>query len=206
VEQRFGGFMNWISRQRWGRTPFSPKRRTAICGFVVGASLSLALVAVPLWLVGGSSGGTSLPTGVGPAPLGALSTLPAASSDFDISAILVGDWSGEMCPDEGDPVPVRFEFMSDDAGEIAYSLSVGGDFHSEGIVGSGACDVAGEEIAFHAFLALLNECEAACGVDRIYEGHFEQGSLVGTYADVADEELCASCVGGGSWWLEPDPG
>jgi hypothetical protein len=196
--------MKWFSRQRWGCTPLSPRRRTAICGFVIGASLSLLLVAAPLWLVGGSTAETGLPAGVGTAPLAALSTMPAASPQFDISAVLVGAWSGEMCPDDGDPVPVSLDFISDDAGDIAYSLSVGGNFHSAGIVGNGACHVAGEEIAFHAFLAILNECDQACGVDRIYEGRFEEGSLVGTYSDRADDELCAECVGSGSWWVMPD--
>lgn len=182
--------------------PLTTKRQTAICGFVAGAGISLLLVAAPLWLVGSSTG--ELSESINPVPLAALSTMPAASSQFDISAILQGEWSGEMCPDHGDPVPVVFEFLRNDASDISYSLAVGGAFQSRGIVGSGACDVSGEDIAFHSFLAILNECDEACGVDRAYQGHFEDGVLVGRYADDVVDELCASCVGGGSWWLEPE--
>jgi hypothetical protein len=168
----------------------------------VGVGVSLLLVAAPLWLVGGATG---VPTeAINPIPLAALSTMPAASPQFDISAILQGEWSGEMCPDHGDPVPVVFEFLRNEVGDISYSLTVGGEFRSQGIVGSGVCDVSGEDIAFHSFLAILNDCDEACGVDRAYEGHFEDGVLVGRYADEVMDELCASCVGGGSWWLEPE--
>lgn len=194
--------MNSSARSRWVCRPLTTKRRTALCGFAVGAVLSLLLVAAPLWLMGGSTG-HAVDT-VGPAPLAVLSAAPAASPQFDISAILQGEWSGEMCPDRGDPVPVVFEFLRSDVGDISYSLSVGDEFRSQGIVGSGTCDVSGEDIAFHSFLAILNECDEACGVDRLYVGHFEDGVLVGRYADEVMDELCASCVGGGSWWLEPE--
>lgn len=193
--------MKWPWHRGSGYALLSPRRRIALRGFAIGAVLSLLLVATPLWIVGSGSGDESYAEAV---PLAALSTAPAASPQFDISAILDGEWVGEMCPDGGVPVPITFEFVVDDAGEIEYSLSVGGSFRAQGIAGSGACDVAGEDIALHAFLAILNDCDEACGVERVYEGHFDDGSLVGRYSDEADDELCASCVGGGSWWIAPD--
>lgn len=196
--------MKWPRIHRRGCFGLSPKRRTAACGFVLGAVVSLLLVAAPLWIV--SSGGSSNAVRGDGGPLAALSTAPAASPQFDISAILDGEWAGEMCPDQGDPIPITFEFFVDGAGEVGYSLTVDGEFDAAGIVGSGACDVSGQDITFHAFLAILNDCDEACVVDRAYEGHFEEGSLVGTYDDRADDELCASCVGGGSWWLAPGSG
>ena len=154
-------------------------------------------------LIGG--GGNSVaPDGGGVAPLAALSMMPAESPQFDISGLLVGDWAGEMCDHDGVPVPVRFEFNHDQNDDVFYSLTVDGAIQSEGILGSGACDVDGEDVAFHAFLALLNDCDDACGVDRAYEGHFEDGALVGSYADAVIDEACSSSVGGGTWWLEPD--
>ena len=111
-----------------------------------------------------------------------------------------------MCPDQGEPIPVAFEFSHADSGEITYALSVAGDFHSEGILSSGACEVEGEDVAFHAFLAILNDCDEACGVDRLWDGHFDEGSLVGVYSDSVSDETCLSCVGGGTWWLAPEQG
>jgi hypothetical protein len=203
VEIYIGGDMMWPWRRGLAYISFSPRRRIALRGFAAGAVLSLLLVAAPLWIVGSGPGDEAYAEAV---PLAALSTAPAASSQFDISAILDGEWVGEMCADDGEPVPIAFEFVVDDAGEIAYSLSVGGAFRAEGIAGSGACDVSGEDIVLHAFLAILNDCDEACGVERVYEGHFEEGALVGRYNDEADEEHCASCVGGGSWWLAPESG
>lgn len=205
VETFAEGFMKNVEKWRFHCTALSPKRRAALRGFAVGAGLSLVLIAAPLWLVSGATGGSDGRPGGELAPLAALSTTPATPAQFDISAILAGQWSGEMCPDDGKPIPVTFEFTSSDVGDIAYSLSVGGEFHSAGIVGRGACDVSGEDIAFHSFLAILNDCDEACGVDRLYQGHFDSGNLVGSYSDQVDTELCVSCVGGGTWWLAPEP-
>lgn len=196
--------MNVPWRRGWRCTALSPKCRTGLCGFAVGAGLSLVLVAAPLWLIGGGPTTTSLPGGA--SPLAALATAPEASPQFDISSLLVGEWSGEMCPDEGEPIPVTFDFSQADGGEITYALSVADDFHSDGILGSGACDVEGEDVTFHAFLALLNDCDEACGVDRLWDGHFDQGTLVGVYSDSVNDETCLSCVGGGTWWLAPEQG
>jgi len=138
--------------------------------------------------------------------LAALSTTPAESSHFDISNLLVGDWAGEMCPDNGEPVGVHFEFLHDQDDEVYYSVTIDGTIHSTGVLGRGACDVDGEEVVFHEFLAMLSDCDEACGVDRAYEGQFEEGALVGSYTDVADDERCRSCVDGGTWWLEPVTG
>lgn len=190
-------------RRRQGRrcTAFSPRCKSGLCGALAGAVLILVLVALPLWLVGG--GRTVATDSGGAIPLAALSTMPAESSQFDISGLLVGDWAGEMCDDEGEPVPIRFEFDHDQNDDVYYSLSVDGVINSEGILGTGACEVDGEEVAFHAFLAILNDCDDACGVDRAYEGRFEEGALVGSYTDAVKDKACLSCVGGGTWWLEP---
>ncbi|MCP4306508.1 MAG: hypothetical protein GY788_16900 [bacterium] len=187
--------------QGWRCTALSPRCKSALCGALAGAVLSLVLVAGPLWLIGG---GRTAASGVGgAAPLAALSTVPAESSQFDISGLLVGDWIGEMCDDEGEPVPIRFEFVHDQSDDVYYSLSLDGVIHSQGTLGNGACEVEGEDVAFHTFLAILNDCDDACGVDRVYEGHFEEGALAGSYTDAVMDEACASCVGGGTWWLEP---
>ena len=180
----------------------SPRFRSALGGVFVGISLSLLLVAAPLWLLGGA-GHSSLGE-AGTAPLAALATIPGEPVQFDIADILDGSWAGEMCPDEGEPVAVYLEFAHREDTTIAYSLSLGGEMRSEEILTSGACDIDGEEIAFHTFLAILSECDEACGVDRFYEGHFDEGGLVGRYSDAAVGEKCSSCVGGGSWWLEPE--
>jgi hypothetical protein len=142
-------------------------------------------------------------TAVEPTPLAALGTMPSKSPQFDIFALLIGEWTGEMCPDTGDPIPVEFEFSHDAVGEVSYSLVVDNGASLDGIIENGACAVDGEDLVFHAFLARLNECDDACGVDRMYAGRFEDGSLVGSYSDSADNALCASCVGGGTSWLEP---
>jgi hypothetical protein len=187
-------------RRLAGRLGISPRGQSALCGFLVGAVMSLVLIALPLWLAGGAPATSA----AGAVPLAALSTPPPLSPQFDISAILVGEWSGEMCPDNGDPIPVTFEFIPNDHGGINYSLLAAGDFRTGEIIGSGACDVDGEELAFHTFLAILNDCDEACGVDRAYVGHFEDGALVGRYDDAVADELCSSCFGGGSWWLTPE--
>lgn len=129
--------------------------------------------------------------------------MPAESSQFDISGLLVGDWVGQMCPEAGEPIAVHFEFVRDGTDGVHYSLTVDGRTHSEGNLGSGACDVDGEDLAFHTFLAILNDCDDACGVDRLYQGHFDDGALVGSYTDEVMDQECRSCVGGGTWWLEP---
>ena len=196
--------MNAPWRRGWRCTLLAPKWRTAMCGFLVGATLSLMLVAAPLWLIGAGPTTTVVPAGS--PPLAALSTPPPVSPQFDISSILVGEWSGEMCPDEGEPIPVVFDFNYNEMGEVTYSLTVAGEFHGAGLLGAGACDVDGENIAFHAFLAILNDCDEACGVDRLWDGHFDQGTLVGVYRDTVADEDCLSCVGGGTWWLTPDEG
>ena len=190
-------------RRGWRCTVVSPRCKTGLCGFAAGAGISLLLVAAPLWLVGGDGGRGEAASGAGVTPLVALSTTPAESPQFDISNLMVGEWVGEMCPDDGIPVAIRFEF-SHEADEVAYSLVGVGAIQSEGILGSGTCDVDGEEVSFHAFLAILSSCDEACGVDRLYEGHFDHGSLVGRYADEVVDEACRSCVGGGTWWLEPE--
>ena len=59
---------------------------------------------------------------------------------------------------------------------------------------------------FPAFLAILNDCDEAWGLDRAYMGHFEDGALVRHYDAAVVDELCSSCVGGGSWWLTPESG
>lgn len=181
----------------------SPRRRSATCGFLVGVLLSAILIAAPLWLLGGGPTTTTLRPGTDATALAALTTEPLVSPQFDISALLVGEWVGEICPRDGRPIPVTFDFAHDSGGDITYALSAGGEFHSAGLVANGACDVDGENIAFHSFLAILNECDEACGVDRLYLGHFEEGSLVGDYSDKVGDEACLSCVGGGTWWLEP---
>ncbi len=168
----------------------------------MGAVLSLLLVATPLWLLGGSAGSTS--PGAGVVPLAALATLPDEPAQFDIGSILEGGWVGEMCPNEGEPIEVHLEFSHGEDDAFSYALSVGGELSSEGVLGSGACDIDGEDIEFHAFLAILSDCDEACGVDRIYEGHFEDGAIVGDYNDAVAGEECLSCVGGGTWWLEPE--
>ncbi len=185
----------------WRTTLLSPRARSAVTGLLVGAIASLMLIALPLWALGGPSRNPS--PQIGPVPLAALSTLPAEPAQFDISGILLGDWVGEVCPDDGEPVAVHFEFSRDEHDEVAYSLSIDGDLHSTGILGDGRCDVEGEDIAFHAFLAILNDCDEACGVDRLYQGHFEDGTLVGSYDDIVGSDDCLSCVGHGTWWLEP---
>lgn len=190
-----------LRRRGWRQTALSPRCRTGVCGFLLGASLSLLLVAVPLLAMGG--GGSTGEIAVEPTPLAAIGTMPAKSTQFDISALLDGEWIGEMCPDIGDPIPVKFEFSHDAVGDVSYSLVVGNGTSLDGIIGNGACDVDGEDLVFHAFLARLNECDDACGVDRMYAGSFEDGSLVGVYSDSTEDALCASCVGGGTWWLEP---
>ena len=187
---------------RWRMRMSSPRFRSALGGVFVGISLSLLLVAAPLWLFGGA--GRSSLSAAGTAPLAALATMPDEPVQFDIADILDGSWAGEMCPDEGEPVAVYLEFAHREDNTIAYSLSLDGERRSEEILTSGACDVDGEEIAFHTFLAILSDCDEACGVDRFYEGHFDEGGLVGRYSDAAAGEKCLSCVGGGSWWLEPE--
>ncbi len=162
-------------RRGWRCTVLSPRCKTGLCGALFGAGLSFALVAAPLLLLGGGSGIVS----VTPIPLSALSTIPAESSQFDIAGLLVGDWVGEICPDEGEPVAVRFEFIHDQDDVVYYSLTTNGLVMSHGMSGSGACDVDGEDLVFHAFLAILSDCDEACGVDRAYEGHFDEGALVG---------------------------
>ena len=184
----------------WRRTVLSPRSKTAMTGVLVGAGLSLVLIATPLWVLGGRS---SEQRTVG-APLAALATLPAEPAEFDISNILVGEWAGEVCPDEGEPVAVHFQFRHDSDDAIVYSLSVDGETPPGRVLGNGACDVDGENISFHAFLAILSECDEACGVDRFYEGHFDEGALVGSYQDDVVDEVCLSCVGGGSWWIKPE--
>jgi hypothetical protein len=182
----------------------SPRRRSAICGFLVGALLSLVLIAAPLWLVGSGPTPTTLRPGTDATALAALSTEPLASPQFDISPLLIGEWAGEICPDDGQPIPVTFDFAHESSGDVTYALTIDGDFQSAGLVANGACDVDGENIVFHSFLAILNECDEACGVDRLYRGHFEEGALVGDYRDVVGDEACLSCVGGGTWWLAPE--
>ena len=182
----------------------SPRRRSAIYGFLVGALLSLVLIAAPLWLVGSGPTPTTLRPGTDATALAALSTEPAVSPQFDISPLLVGEWTGEICPNDGQPIPITVDFANDAGGSVTYSLSAGGDLLSAGLIAHGACDVDGENIAFHSFLAILNECDEACGVDRLYHGYFEDGSLVGAYRDEVGDEACLSCVGGGTWWLTPE--
>lgn len=182
----------------------SPRRRSAICGFLVGALLSLVLIAAPLWLVGSGPTPTTLRPGTDATALAALSTEPAVSPHFDISPLLVGEWTGELCPSDGQPIPMAIDFTHDVGGDVIYSLSAGGELSSTGLVANGACDVDGENIMFHSFLAILNECDVACGVDRLYDGHFEEGNLVGNYRDEVGDEACLSCVGGGTWWLAPE--
>jgi hypothetical protein len=182
----------------------SPRRRGAICGFLVGAALSLVLIAAPLWLIKGGPTTTTLRPGIDATALAALSTEPAASTQFDITALLIGEWTGEICPNDGEPIAVTFDFAHGAQGDVTYSLTIGEGLPSAGVIGHGACDVEGEYIAFHSFLAILNECDEACGVDRLYYGHFEDGSLVGDYRDEVGDEACLSCVGGGTWWLAPE--
>lgn len=184
----------------------SPRRRAAVCGFFVGAALSLVLIAAPLWFIRGGPTSTTLRAGTDATALAALSTEPVVPPQFDITALLVGEWTGEICPDDGQPVPVTFDFVHGADGDVTYSLTIGGELSSAGVIGHGACDVAGEDIVIHSFLAILNECHEACGVDRMYHGHFEDGSLVGDYRDEVGDETCLSCVGGGTWWLAPDTG
>ena len=188
----------------WRSTALSPRLKSALGGVVVGAVLSLLLVAAPLWLLGGA--GSNDTTRSDSAPLAALATLPAEPAHFDISNILAGEWSGEVCPDDGEPISVHFEFVhNDDA--VEYTLSLDGEVQTAaGTLRTGSCVIEGEDIAFHAFLAILSECDEACGVDRFYEGHFEEGTLVGSYSDAVRSDDCLSCVGGGTWWLEPDDG
>jgi hypothetical protein len=171
---------------------------------MVGALLSLVLIAAPLWLVGSGPTPTTLRPGTDATALAALSTEPALSPQFDISPLLEGEWNGELCPNDGQPIPIAIDFTQDSGGDITYSLSAGGELLSAGLVANGACDVNGESIAFHSFLAILNECDEACGVDRLYLGRFEEGSLVGNYRDEVGDEACLSCVGGGTWWLAPE--
>lgn len=168
----------------------------------MGAVLSLLLVAAPLWLFG--SAGRSAAAGSGAVPLAALETLPAEPAQFDIGSIISGGWVGEMCPDEGEPIEVHLQFAHDEDDAVSFTLSLGGELTSAGVLGTGACDIDGEDIAFHTFLAILSDCDEACGVDRIYEGHFEEGAIVGSYSDEVAGEECLSCVGGGTWWLEPE--
>jgi hypothetical protein len=168
---------------------------------VAGATLSLLLIAAPLLFLAGPRHQPVSPSGV--APLAALATLPDEPTRFDISSILPGEWVGEVCPDDGAPVPVRFEFVRAADDSVSYSLSVGGQVVAADWLGSGTCDVDGEDIAFHGFLAVLSDCDEACGVDRLYEGHFDDGVLTGSYSDVVDNDDCLSCLGGGTWWLEP---
>lgn len=183
----------------WRRTFISPRQKSAIQGVLVGAGMILLLVATPLWFLGGSRSESSLA-----APLAALATLPSEAAPFDISALLVGDWVGEVCPDGGTPIGVHLSFdgISDDT--VLYSLSFDGGEQPVAVVGNGACDVDGEEVSFHAFLALLGECDEACGVDRLYEGHFDNGALVGSYSDEIVDPDCRSCRGHGTWWIEPE--
>ncbi len=129
--------------------------------------------------------------------------MPAESSQFDIGNVLVGEWVGEMCPDGGDPVEIHLSFSADTDEGLVYQFD--SDLVAESPLGSRVCEVEGEDLAFHAFLAILSDCSEACGVERAYEGHFEDGVLVGNYLDDAMGEHCSSCVGGGTWWLEPEP-
>ena len=182
----------------------SPRRRSAICGFLVGALLSLVLVATPLWFVGSGPTSITLRPGTDATALAALSTEPAVSPRFDISPLLVGEWTGELCPNDGQPIPFAIAFTHDAGGDVGYLLTAGGESLSTGLMAHGACDVDGENIVFHSFLAILNECAEACGIDRLYHGQFEEGSLVGNYRDEVGDEACLSCVGGGTWWLTPE--
>lgn len=185
----------------WRSTALSPRSKSALGGVVVGVVLSTLLVAAPLWLLGGA--GHISTTGLGPAPLAALATLPDEPGRFDISTILVGDWTGEVCPDEGDPVSVHFEFSHNEDDTLDYELSLEGEVQTAGTLGTGSCDIDGQDIVFHEFLAILGDCDEPCGVDRLYQGHFDEGALFGSYSDAVNNEDCLSCVGGGTWWLEP---
>jgi len=170
---------------------------------LVGAVLSLLLVATPLLLLGGSGVDSNSMTEA--TPLAALATAPVEPGHFDISAVLVGGWVGEVCPDEGEPIEVRFEFSQTPDDSMVYALSVDGEV-ATGLVGTGKCDIDGENLEFHSFLAMLNDCGEACGIDRTYVGHFEDGALVGDYADAAAQEGCTDCVKRGTWWLVRDNG
>lgn len=170
------------------------RRRVALRSFVAGAALCLALVAAPLWLM--DSGVQPVVTAQ---PLLSLSTAPAQPSQFNVGDILAGDWVGEMCPDGGVPVPIQLSFSNSASQGMVYTLQ--SDMGNA--LGSGKCEVEGQRVAFHTFLAILSDCDEACGVDRSYTGQFEDGYLVGEYSDDSWGERCGSCVGGGTWWLEP---
>lgn len=71
---------------------------------------------------------------------------------------------------------------------------------------AGSCDVNGHYIAFHEFLVVLNDCDEACGVDRAFEGHFDDGVLTGDFRDEVHDEASTSCVRRGTWWLSRGTG
>jgi len=195
--------MRYVEARGRLRVALTPRRVAALRGMLVGAVLSLLLVATPLWLIGGSGSDSATVTEV--TPLAALATAPVEPAHFDISAVLVGGWVGEVCPDEGEPIEVHFEFTQTSDDSMVYALSVDGEV-ATGVVGTGQCDVDGENLEFHSFLAMLNDCGEACGIDRTYVGHFEDGTLVGDYADAAAQEGCTDCVKRGTWWLVREDG
>ncbi|MDJ0665524.1 MAG: hypothetical protein QNJ75_13310 [Acidimicrobiia bacterium] len=189
------------TRTGWRVAALSPRLRSALGGILVGATLSLLLVALPLLML--STASPEPASDVETEPLAALSSLPAEPARFDISAILTGEWVGEVCPDRGEPIPVSFEFATDEDSSLRYSMLLNGKVQPPGILGGGTCDVDGEAVTFHAFLAILTDCDVVCAVDRLYEGHFEQGGLVGSYHESVGNEDCLPCIGRGSWWLRP---
>ena len=71
------------------RIAFTPRRKTALGGMLVGAVLSLLLVATPLLLLGGSGVDSNSMTEA--TPLAALATAPIEPGHFDISAVILDE-------------------------------------------------------------------------------------------------------------------
>jgi len=169
------------------------KRRSALGRFLGALAVVVGVVAVPLLLVQG--GDSVAPVVVDPTPLAAFTTVEGAApgpSIFDISALLIGEWEGELCPSGEDTVPVSVEFSSDATGELLYSMVTADESGVDTMLAQGHCTVSGEVVTFGDMVEIPGG-SSRFGGDLVAE--FDYGVLRGALADVA--------TGGGSWWLEP---
>jgi hypothetical protein len=166
-----------------------PAPRSALGRFLAGLVVVLGIVAVPLLLVHG--GQPTVPEAVDPTPLAAFTTMDGATpqpSVFDISALLVGEWQGELCPSGEEAVPVAVEFSLGEEG-LLFSMVTSSDLGVAETLAQGHCTVSGEMVTFGDVAAA--GASSRLGGDLIAE--FDYGVLRGDLP----------VTGGGSWWLEP---
>lgn len=168
-------------------------RRSALGRFLGALVAVLGVVAVPLLVV---HGGESIsPVVVDQTPLAAFTTVAGAApqpSMFDISALLVGEWQGELCPSGSEAVRVSVEFSSDSAGGLLYSMVAADGSGATTTLAHGHCTVSGEVVTFGDIVAVPGG-SSRFGGDLVAE--FDYGVLRGAFSDVA--------TGGGSLWLKP---